>query len=59
LRCSPDAGGLIGAGGDRFRHSNESRQFNQQTMNRTTITAGWEQKEHTVCNPFFAVSRAI
>ena len=60
-----DAGGLIGAGGDRFRHSNEldneSRQFKFKAdyeLDQHTITAGWEQEEYTVRNLFLPFSRA-
>lgn len=60
-----DAGGLIGAGGDRFRHANELD--NESTLfkfkadyelDEHTLTAGWEQEEYTVRNEFLPFSRA-
>jgi hypothetical protein len=60
-----DAGGLIGAGGDRFRHANEldneSTQFKFKAdyeLDEHTLTAGWEQEEYTVRNLFLPFSRA-
>lgn len=59
-----DAGGFIGAGGDRFRHTNE---LDNETdliklkadylLGDHTITAGWEQEKHTVRNLFLPFSK--
>ncbi|NND43838.1 MAG: TonB-dependent receptor [Xanthomonadales bacterium] len=57
-------GGLIGAGGDRFRHTNEldneSTQFKFKAdyeLGEHTLTAGWEQEEYTVRNAFLPFSK--
>ena len=57
------AGGLIAAGGDRFRHTNE---LDNETitiklradyeMGDHALTAGWEQEDHTVRNLFLPFS---
>ena len=57
------AGGLIAAGGDRFRHTNE---LDNETdtiklradyeMGNHALTAGWEQEDHTVRNLFLPFS---
>ncbi len=60
-----DAGGFIGAGGDRFRHTNEldneadliKLKFDYLAGDHT-ITAGWEQEKHTVRNLFLPFSKA-
>ena len=60
-----DSGGFIGAGGDRFRHTNEldneSRQIKLKGhywIGDHTITGGWEQEKHTVRNLFLPFSHA-
>ncbi len=57
-------GGFIGAGGDRFRHSNELDNSTDQIKFKVdyvagdhTLTAGWEQEEHTVRNLFLPFSK--
>lgn len=57
-------GGFIGAGGDRFRHTNEldnetdliKLKFDYVAGNHV-ITGGWEQEEHTVRNLFLPFSK--
>ncbi len=58
------AGGFIGAGGDRFRHTNELDNSTDQIKFKVdyvagdhTLTAGWEQEEHTVRNLFLPFSK--
>jgi hypothetical protein len=60
-----DAGGLITAGGDRFRHTNELDNDSTQIkllgnywIGDHTITGGWEQEEYTVRNAFLPFSHA-
>jgi len=57
-------GGFIGAGGDRFRHTNELDNSTDQIKFKVdyvagdhTLTAGWEQEEHTVRNLFLPFSK--
>lgn len=59
-----DGGGFIGAGGDRFRHSNELDNSSDQIKFKVdylagnhTLTVGWEQEEHTVRNLFLPFSK--
>ena len=57
-------GGTIGAGGDRFRHTNEldnetdliKLKFDYE-LDQHTITAGWEREDHTVRNLFLPGSK--
>ena len=58
------AGGLIAAGGDRFRHTNEldnetiTLKFRADyEMGDHALTAGWEQEDHTVRNLFLPFSK--
>jgi hypothetical protein len=60
-----NAGGLIGAGGDRFRHANEldndSDVFKLKAdyeLGQHTLTAGWEKEEYTIRNEFLPFSKA-
>ena len=57
-------GGIIAAGGDRFRHTNEldneSRQIRLKAdyvVGDHTLTAGFEQEQHTVRNLFLPFSK--
>jgi len=57
-------GGLIAAGGDRFRHTNEldnetiTLKFRADyEMGNHALTAGWEQEDHTVRNLFLPFSK--
>lgn len=59
-------GGLILAGGDRFRHSNELdndsdifRIKADYTMGRHTLTAGWEREAKSVRNRFLPFSKGL
>lgn len=61
---STAAGGLIAAGGDRFRHTNEldneSRVFKLKAdydLGNHLITAGFEQEKYTVRNLFLPFSK--
>ncbi|MFV1998566.1 MAG: TonB-dependent receptor domain-containing protein [Acidiferrobacterales bacterium] len=61
---STAAGGLIAAGGDRFRHTNE---LDNETITLKlradyevgahSLTAGWEQEKHTIRNLFLPFSK--
>ncbi len=58
------AGGLIAAGGDRFRHVNEldnetiTLKFRADyEVGNHALTAGWEQEDHTVRNLFLPFSK--
>jgi hypothetical protein len=62
---STAAGGLIAAGGDRFRHTNELDNDSQlikikadYQLGDHLITAGFEQEEYTVRNLFLPFSKA-
>ena len=59
------AGGYIGAGGDRFRHTNELdnesrvlKLLGNYWVGDHTITGGWEQEKYTVRNLFLPFSHA-
>lgn len=58
------AGGLIAAGGDRFRHTNELdnetitiKLKGDYEVGDHVLTAGWEQEDHTVRNLFLPFSK--
>jgi len=59
-----DGGGFIGAGNDRFRHTNELDNETDSIKLRIdyqagdhTLTGGWEQEKHTVRNLFLPGSK--